>query len=68
MKCHFCLNTLWGDEEEMKRRCTGCAEQVEKLDEATVDWLIMVIDYRIESELDKHVDKFSHDSNSQGDY
>ena len=68
-KCIYCCNFVYDpDPSSNKRVCEKCEEQVKKLDENTVNWLMMVIDGRIEKEFDSHTDRYSHESSHPGYY
>lgn len=67
-KCTYCHAYLYGSEEEKVKTCDRCVEQVKKFDEKTIDWLMMVIDGRVEAALDEHTERYSHESSSYGYY
>ena len=68
-KCIYCCGLVYSpDPSSNNKVCEQCEEQVKKLDEKTIDWLMKVIDGRIEKELDSHTDRYVHESTGYGCY
>lgn len=68
-KCTYCNGYIYHPTPGYPGKvCERCEEQVKKLDPETVDWLMMVIDGRIEKELDEHTSRYSHEPSSYGYY
>jgi acetyl-CoA carboxylase beta subunit len=68
-KCAYCNNYLYYDAlQKSSKICEKCEERVKKLDQETIDWLMMVIDGRIEKELDSHTERYNHEPNNYGYY
>jgi len=68
-KCSYCNKHIWDrDPSPEPHVCSECVQQIKKLDKDTVNWLMMVIDSRIEKELDSHTDRYSHESSHPGYY
>lgn len=68
--CIYCRNWVYSTEPDFHagktKTCDTCQEQVTKLDEKTVDWLMRVIDGRVETALDEHTNRYSHEPSSYG--
>lgn len=62
MKCEFCRNYIYSDNEKKEYMCNACIEHTNKLSRETVDWLVRVIDGRIEEEMEKHNERYGHES------
>jgi hypothetical protein len=68
-RCLYCVNYIYhADSSHDGIVCVECEEQVKKLDEKTVNWLMKVIDARIEKELNLHTDRYNHESSNYGYY
>lgn len=55
--CSYCDDRI----ESEKTTCNRCQELVQKLDAETLNWLMQVIDNKIDKALSRHVDCYSHD-------
>lgn len=66
--CSYCKGYLYSPEERKEYVCRDCAEQVKKLDESTVNWILKVIDGRVDEKLDDHRDRYAHESSHPGYY
>lgn len=66
-KCNYCRGCNF-DMPKLPYTCNKCKEQLKNLSTETVDWLLRIIDTKIEEAIDNHAEKYCHESAHYGYY